>query len=79
MISFDEKDFEVCYMTSMTFSAFILLFFRIDIGYTFKMIESHFQIRAMGSDHLLVRKIGIIFKNSSSLNRKMFLTTKNFH
>ncbi len=41
-------------MTSMTFSAFILLFFIIDIGYTFEMIESHFPIRPMGSRHSFV-------------------------
>jgi hypothetical protein len=53
--TFHEKGFEVCQMTSMTFSTFILSFFRTHIRYTFKLIESHFSIRPVGSDHSLVR------------------------
>jgi hypothetical protein len=54
--SLDENKFEVCSLTSLTFSAAIYSLFGIHIGYTLELIESPFPIHPVGSDHSLVRK-----------------------
>jgi hypothetical protein len=55
--SLDEKKFEICSLTPLIFSAAIYELFEIHIGYTVELIESHFPILRVGSDHSLVRNI----------------------
>jgi hypothetical protein len=52
--SLDENKFEVCSLTSLTFSGAIYQLLGIHIGYTLELIESHFPIRPVGSDHSFV-------------------------